>query len=143
MPLPPEYEGKFDIITFKSVLGGIGSYGNIEREKKVVEAVKFMLKDNGYLILIENMQATWLHKVLREHFSGCGRRWHYHTDNDIENLFSEKDFMLEKKAHYGFLVLLGGKCETARRFLGYVDYFFDLLLPEKAKYVEVFVYMLR
>ena len=49
-------------------------------------------------------------------------------------------FTLVTKAHYGFLGLFGGSSEKLRRFLGYVDYFFDLLLPERMKYIGTFIF---
>lgn len=135
--IPNEYEHSFEIVTFKSVLGGIGSFKNIAKEQMVVESIKHALKKDGYVIFIENMQSTRFHRYLRRRFKNNAIYWHYQTDDNIMELF--KDFRLLKKSYFGFLGLFGPN-EKVRRILGYVDYLFELFLPNSCKYIGVYVF---
>ena len=56
--MPKDYRIYFDYVTFKSVLGGIGSYGNIEKERLAVINIHNVLRDDGYVVFIENMKAS-------------------------------------------------------------------------------------
>ena len=135
--IPNNYENMFEIVTFKSVLGGIGSYDNIVNEQMVVEGIKHVLKKNGYVVFIENMQSTRMHRYLRRRFKNNAIYWHYQTDANIMGLF--KDFVLVKKSYFGFFGLFGPN-EILRRILGYIDYLFELFLPDSYKYVGVYVF---
>lgn len=135
--IPDDFENSFDIITFKSVLGGVGSHKNIKKEKKMVEEIKKSLKDGGYVVFVENMKATKIHEVLRKSFRKYGDSWHYQDDNNITNLFS--DYKLVSKKYFGFLGLFGPN-ETVRRVLGYIDNFFELFIPNRSRYIGVYIF---
>ncbi|MCR5249752.1 MAG: class I SAM-dependent methyltransferase [Lachnospiraceae bacterium] len=137
---PEEYRDSFDIITFKSVLGGIGSDKNIAREKQMVREIGKALKAGGYVVFIENLRSTKLHGILRRKFRKHGNSWHYQTDRSLSRLF--KDYELVDKQFFGFLGLFGPK-EVFRRILGTIDCVFDRILPKDYKYIGVYVFRKR
>ncbi|WP_158589528.1 class I SAM-dependent methyltransferase [Butyrivibrio sp. CB08] len=135
--IPEKYINSFDIVTFKSVLGGVGSYENVDNEKKMVELIGRVLTDNGIVVFIENMKASDLHVMLRRIFRKHGHRWHYQTDLNINELF--KDYILIDKKYYGYLGLFG-PTEKTRKILGRIDIFFEAIIPDKWKYLGAYVY---
>lgn len=132
-----EYNEKFDIITFKSVLGGIGSLGN-NKQKKMIACIKRCLRPGGLVIFADNMQASSLHSFFRTHFREHGRRWHYESEQDILELFSE--FELCDKSYCGVIGCFGLN-EKMRNFFGRLDtLLFDRICPDKWKYIGIFIY---
>ena len=134
--IPEEYHRQFDVITFKSILGGIGSHDGTERESLAVRNIAVCLKPGGYVIFAENMQSSSVHQLFRR-----TRRylWHYQTERNILSLFGEK-FSLVKKSYCGLLGCFG-ITEGMRDVLGYLDkYIFDRIVPERWKYVGVFIF---
>jgi SAM-dependent methyltransferase len=69
------YKDKFDIVIFKSMLGGIGKNNNMELQQKVICEIHKALKPGGKLLFAENLRASPLHEFLRKRFISWGRRW--------------------------------------------------------------------
>lgn len=67
-----EYDGQFDVVTFKSVFGGIGSHDSYEKQGECVESICRVLRPTGYAVFAENMKATWWHMALRRAFRPTG-----------------------------------------------------------------------
>ena len=56
------YENHFDVIVFKSIIGGIGRNDNFELQKKVFSEIHKALKPGGKLLFAENLTASSIHK---------------------------------------------------------------------------------
>lgn len=127
------YENHFDVIVFKSVIGGIG-YGNnkVAQEKAFVEMHK-ALKPGGKLLFAENLAATKLHRRLRKRGAKWGAEWRYVTTKELEEFLSP--FSSKKILATGFLSVFG-RSETQRKFLAAIDQcFFNVLTPMSWKYM--------
>lgn len=62
------YENYFDIIVFKSIIGGIGRNNNYEIQQKVFKKIYKALKPGGKLLFAENLIASPFHQRLRKRF---------------------------------------------------------------------------
>jgi SAM-dependent methyltransferase len=96
-----EPDASFDITLFKSVLGGIGSFNNLNAIEQTMSELYRVLKPGGLLLFAENLRGSWFHRLARYHFVPWGKDWHYpHLDelDDLLALFSERHLYT-----YGFL----------------------------------------
>jgi 2-polyprenyl-3-methyl-5-hydroxy-6-metoxy-1,4-benzoquinol methylase len=109
------YENEFDIIVFKSILGGVSRGGNQKNKKAALEQIYKALKPGGKLLFAENLTASKMHQFLRKHFIKWGADWNYLHIDEMEGLFS--DF---KKINYKTVGFFGafGRSESQRRLLG-------------------------
>lgn len=126
------YQEEFDIICFKSVLGGVGYDNNYCRQKKMMESIYLALKEKGKLCFCENMVASPLHQFARKRFTGWGSRWRYVNCTEIRELtkeFSETQFQT-----FGFLGVFGRKKWLSEIF-GNLDGRFDKYVRDKSKYI--------
>jgi 2-polyprenyl-3-methyl-5-hydroxy-6-metoxy-1,4-benzoquinol methylase len=64
------YENHFDIIILKSVLGGIGSNNQSEKQIKTIKEIYKALKPSGYFLFAENAKGSLIHQILRK-----SRKW--------------------------------------------------------------------
>lgn len=134
--IPTRYNSFFDIIIFKSVLGGIGRNNNIENQRLCVDNLHRCLKKGGIIVFAENMKSTVLHMFLRKKIKKM--TWHYATENEIITLFS--NFYLIDKQYVGFLGCFG-RNESQREFLGKLDNLvFDNIIPEKYRYIGIYLF---
>lgn len=81
------YENEFDIIVFKSVLGGIGRDNDFARSTKAVEEIKKALKPGGVLLFAENLEGSVFHQFARKLLRKWGASWHYFSISEILKLF--------------------------------------------------------
>lgn len=135
--IPDEYWGKFDYITFKSVIGGIGSWNDIEGQKSCIACCKKCLKPGGRLIFVDNMVASPLHRLSRRLFVKWGKRWHYETKKEIHMFF--KDFRLIDERYVGYWGCFG-RSEKGRNRLAKLDICFDRYIPDSQKYIGMYIY---
>lgn len=70
--IPEEFDGQFDVVTFKSVIGGIGYNNNYQAQKQCIESIYRVLKENGVCIFADNMRGSIMHRVLRRAFVPWG-----------------------------------------------------------------------
>ena len=84
------YENHFDIVVFKSIIGGIGSNDNYEAQQKTFNQIYKALKPGGKLLFAENLIASPLHQKLRKKFVNWGSTWRYVSINEIKECL--KDF---------------------------------------------------
>jgi len=84
------YENYFDVIVFKSIIGGIGRNENYELQQKVFMEVYKALKPGGKLLFAENLLASALHRQLRKRFVNWGNSWRYVSVQEIKDFL--KDF---------------------------------------------------
>ena len=126
------YKNYFDIITFKSILGGISENNQDKFKRKTVNEIHKALKPGGVLLFAENMEATLLHKILRKRWGQ--KDWNYMKLNEIADVFS-----LFKNVNYTTVGFFGcmGRSETQRRILGHIDTFIEKLLPNRFHYILI------
>ena len=126
------FVNEFDIIVFKSILGGISSYGNKAIQEKTINNIYSALKPGGMLFFAENLTASPLHKIFRKLFVRWGRRWNYLEYEQVAQLFSkysELDYI-----SYGFFSAFG-RNEYQRNILGYLDKIIDRFIKPSSKYI--------
>jgi SAM-dependent methyltransferase len=82
------YENHFDIIVFKSIIGGIGRNNNYEIQRKVFHEIHKALKPGGKLLFAENLIASPFHQRLRKKFVNWGSSWRYVSIQEM------KDFLI-------------------------------------------------
>lgn len=126
------YQNEFDIICFKSVLGGVGYDNNYDRQKKVMQSIYAALNENGKLCFCENLTASPLHQFARKRFTGWGSRWRYLTIAEIEELTSE--YKAKKYKTFGFWGVFG-RTGWLSNVLGTVDGAFDKYVKESNRYI--------
>jgi SAM-dependent methyltransferase len=124
------YREAFDIIVFKSMLGGIAA--NAADAQRVVSGVYDALKPGGVLLMAENMRATPLHSLGRARFGAGKLGWRYFSAEEIGDIVG--CFGSFEMTSFGFLGCFG-RSESQRALLGRVDRSFDRLLPRRWHYV--------
>lgn len=127
------YQNHFDIIIFKSILGGISRDGNSHLNQVVVDQIFNALKPDGKLLFAENLQASKLHQFLRKRLVRWGSSWNYLNVDNLPSLL--KKYKSIKYNTVGFLGAFG-KSETQRNVFGEIDsLLFDWSLSAKMKYI--------
>lgn len=127
------YENHFDIIVFKSIIGGIGSNDNKEIQKKVFNEIYKALKPGGKLLFAENLTASPFHRLLRKRYVNWGSSWRYISIQEMQEF-------LHKFSHYKIKTtgILGtfGRNENQKKALSTFD---ELILnkvcPDSWKYI--------
>jgi SAM-dependent methyltransferase len=127
------FENQFDIIVFKSILGGIGRQNNIGAQQKTFDEIYKALKPGGVLLFAENLSASRFHRGLRKSFVNWGDSWRYVSIHEMEtflNEFKDVDYRTT-----GFLATFG-RTEKQRSFLAKLDkLIMNPILPKKWKYM--------
>lgn len=127
------YENFFDIIIFKSIIGGIGRDNNYEIQKKVFKEIYKALKPGGKLLFAENLIASPFHQQFRKRFVNWGNSWRYVSIKEMHELM--KDFSSIEIKTTGILGTFG-RNENQRNILSTLD---ELILnkafPDKWKYI--------
>lgn len=132
--LTDTYHGCYDVVLFKSVLGGAGSNGRNDLQAQAIANMYKMLKPGGVLLFAENLSGSALHRFFRTRFTTWGSYWNYPKRNDLEAMLEQSGFTCTTQA-IGFLGAFG-RSERQRHFLGKLDrYFLNYLLPSSWKYV--------
>ena len=127
------YTSQFDVVIFKSVLGGVGKNNEINNQKKAIAQMHKALKMNGHLLFAENLTASPLHKFLRKNLISWGDYWRYITEDEMIDFLS--DFSTYNTTTHGVFGALG-RNEIQKKILGRLDkYFFEKFLPNKTNYI--------
>jgi SAM-dependent methyltransferase len=127
------YRDKFDLIMFKSILGGIGWDDHPENQRQAIKEIYEALKPGGELLFVENLVGSPLHKLARRYFVQWGRRWRYVTVQEIKGFFAP--FSRFEYACFGFGGAFG-RNEMQRRILGRFDNLMtNHIVPESWKYI--------
>ncbi len=126
-----QFENHFDVICFKSILGGIARNDNDENRVKCVANIHKALKPGGTLYFAENLKASRLHMFFRRKFIK-NNSWNYLKYNEINELFREYS-----EIHFDTVGFFGafGRNETQRRILGKIDKGIKLLIPKSKRYI--------
>lgn len=129
LDLPDE---EFDIVCFKSVLGGVG-YGNrYDRQKQAITEMHRVLRPGGVLLFAENLRGSFLHRCFRQLFVPWARDWRYLAVPELTDLFS--GFRSVRTSCHGFAATFG-RTERQRSLLHKLDLLLDPVLPDSWKYM--------
>jgi SAM-dependent methyltransferase len=128
------YENHFDIICFKSVLGGVASlYEGADRQ--MLTQIHKALKEGGQLLFAENLTATSFHMWARKKLRNWGESWKYQQFDVLRQICSE--YFDQKYCTVGFTGTLGLN-EKMKVFLGHIDtILFDWSLPKQWRYIFI------
>jgi len=96
----PCAENSFDLVVFKSVLGGIGMACGFEGIQQAVREIHRVLRPGGLLLFAENLEGSRLHRQARRAFVPWGKSWLYPTMEQIEDLLTIFDH--SELRSYGF-----------------------------------------
>lgn len=126
------YENTFDLIVFKSIIGGIAAVNGIQSQQQVFDQIRKALKPGGVLIFAENTIASPIHQFARKKFNQWGSYWRYISINETKTFLSA--YSSYELAATGFVATFG-RSEKQRRMLATLDNCcFNILLPESWKY---------
>lgn len=126
------YQEKFDLIIFKSILGGISRSGNSQLNKQVLDQIHKALKPGGKLLFAENLESSFLHKIARKCFVKWGGEWNYFKYKSINADFNSFDSL--KFDTVGFFGAFG-RSEKQRQILGKMDKPLKFLIPTSKRYI--------
>jgi len=127
------FKETFDVVIFKSVLGGIGRDGHTEKQLLALDQLFHSLRPNGTLLFAENLSASMLHRALRKIFNRWGTYWNYPTVHWLRNKLEEHGDVSMKTT--GFLAAFG-RSEKQREFLARLDdAFICRVVPTSWRYV--------
>ncbi len=126
------YEESFDVVIFKSILGGIGRNGQDEKKKLVIDQAYRSLKKGGVLLFAENLESSLVHRFFRKNFVKWGSEWNYLRMEEVHSIFSE--FSKVEYKTTGFFAAFG-RSESQRGFLGKIDHLISGILSSKQHYV--------
>jgi SAM-dependent methyltransferase len=128
------HTGAFDLVVFKSVLGGIGGAGR-QRQQRAVQQMHDALKPGGELWFAENLTASPVHRVLRKRFVEWGHRWRYVSVDDLLEFLTP--FASVSWRTVGVLGAFG-RNERQRVVLGTMDrLFMNALVPAGWRYIAI------
>ncbi|OFZ11253.1 MAG: hypothetical protein A3D92_04910 [Bacteroidetes bacterium RIFCSPHIGHO2_02_FULL_44_7] len=127
------YTNHFDLIVFKSIIGGIGRFGGIDAQRQVFLEIHKALKPGGVLLFAENMQSSALHQRLRKRHNAWGNYWRYVSLKELSEFL--EPFSLHTLKTTGFYGTLG-RSEAQKRLFSRMDELGpNALFPASWKYL--------
>jgi SAM-dependent methyltransferase len=111
------YTDHFDIIIFKSIVGGIGRKDNKKAQQEIFKQAFKALKPGGKLLFAENLKASWFHRFFRK-FTNWSGYWRYITLRETKEFL--EDFSEVEMRTTGFLGTFG-RSEKQKDFLAGID----------------------
>lgn len=127
----PTIDEQFDLVIFKSVMGGVTSADDKYR-RVMLDNIDQLLKPGGQLLFLENLSGSTLHSWLRKRFVQWGSRWNYLPFKEVDGLLS--GFKSVRYKTFGFIALFG-RSESQRRTLGRLDAWLERLVPPSWRYI--------
>lgn len=127
------YENRFDVIAFKSMLGGVAFDGDIERQRRAVASMYRALKPGGVLLFAENLRGSRFHRMLRDRFVKWKSIWRYVALEEMREFL--QPFSRVEYETTGVLGLCG---RTPRMYtlLGRLDgAVLDRVVPAASRYI--------
>lgn len=112
------FEDEFDLIVFKSIVGGIARGDNKEIQHEVFRQIYKALKPGGVLLFAENLTSSPMHQKLRKKHNKWGSYWRYVNHAELQEFMS--DFSKLEMKSTGFLATLG-RNEKQKNVLSTVD----------------------
>jgi SAM-dependent methyltransferase len=124
------FEEEFDIVVFKSVLGGVLSK---DGQARAVREIHKALKPGGELFFAENLAATRLHMFLRQKFVKWNHTWRYISLEEMHEFLAP---FPSKTLRLNGVSATFGRSEAQRNLLALADqYVLDHLVPDRWKYI--------
>lgn len=126
------FENEFDLVVFKSVIGGVGTKA---AQDLAMRGVLRALKPGGTLLFAENLRGTLLHRLARAiAYKIRGTSWRYVTVKELAPHLAE--YSSHEIRTTGFLAMFGPR-ERERTALAVADdRLFNRLVPESWHYVS-------
>ncbi len=112
------YENHFDVIAFKSMLGGVGGGDHADRQQLAIDQIHKALKPGGKLLFAENIVGSPLHRFVRKRFIKWGQWWRYVTVAELKTFL--RGFSRVETHTTGVLGALG-RTERQRTALSLID----------------------
>jgi SAM-dependent methyltransferase len=127
------YDREFDVVVFKSVLGGVGAAKGIDGQRAAILSMVKSLKPGGELMFAENLSGPRIVRALRRQFVPWGGRWLYPSEEQMIDMLSGFEHCNFSAA--GTVALLG-RSESQRAMLHRLDAaILDRLGTRRARYV--------
>lgn len=127
------YENEFDVIVFKSILGGIGRDNRIELQQQVIDQIYKALKPGGKLLFAENLIGSQFHRWMRKRFVNWGSSWRYVSNTEMTRFLHQ--FSSVQMETTGVLATFG-RNEKQRNALAKLDQLIiNKISPSKWKYI--------
>lgn len=120
-----------DIITFKSVAGGICKESSQDPRPAMFREIYRVLRPGGWLLCLENLAGSPIHMWLRHRFVAWAKEWRYLTLSELKDWL--RPFAVFHYQTLGVLALCG-RTETQRRILSRWDRLIERHLPEGQRY---------
>jgi len=128
-----DFEECFDVVVFKSVLGGIGRADRADRQEQAIQQMHKALRPGGQLLFAENGAASPLHRLMRETFVPWGAEWRYPTREEMLRFL--EPFRHVELRSTGFLAAFG-RSERQRQLLALIDRAgVNRVIPESVGYI--------
>lgn len=127
------YENHFDVIAFKSLLGGVAFDQDPARQVAAVRSIYRALKPGGILLFAENLRSSALHQFARRRFIRWNSIWRYVTIDEM--LAYLQPFASVEYDTTGFSGLFGRSPKLSSA-LGTLDgVLFDKIVPPDLRYI--------
>lgn len=124
------YESQFDIVVFKSVLGGVGGAADQER---TMAGILRALKPGGRLLFAENIRGTVMHRAAR---AAMNRRRHANWQfNPLHRMRELLSGFSSVELHTNGVLAVFGPSESQRRALAGADRALVRITPEGWRYM--------
>jgi SAM-dependent methyltransferase len=126
------FENYFDVIVFKSIIGGIGRKDSKQLQQQVFDQIYKALKPGGKLLFAENLIASPLHKKVRS-LNEWSNYWNYLSLEDLHHFLTKfSSFEIKTNGVIGTF----GRTEKQRRILATMDdLIFNKIIPSRWKYI--------
>jgi SAM-dependent methyltransferase len=126
------FENEFDLIVFKSVLGGVGSKSD---QDSAMAGILRALKPGGTLIFAENLRGTFLHRAARAiAYKLRGTSWRYVTVKELAPHLAK--YSTHEVRSTGFLSVFGVTERQRNALAAADDRVFNRLVPKSWHYVS-------
>ncbi|OJX68383.1 MAG: hypothetical protein BGO95_10820 [Micrococcales bacterium 73-13] len=125
----------FDVVVFKSVLGGLGG-ADPALPAAALDAVRAALRPGGVVLWAENLRGGWLHRAARAiaYRVRRARTWQYLTLRRLRGLLAER--FTDVELHVGGVLAVLGTSERARDRLARADQaLLDRIVPASWHYM--------
>ncbi len=126
------YHDHFDLIAFKSILGGISRMGRDEKKTHTMQQIHQALKPGGILLFAENLKASVVHQFFRRNFVKWGKNWNYLQLGEIAELLDVYEhWEVQTFGYWGAF----GRSESQRTLLASIDSLLNPLTPPSSRYI--------
>lgn len=129
-----QHIGQYDLVMFKSILGGIGRNGRDDLQRATLANMRTLLKPGGVLCFAENLEGTALHRYFRRRFTRWGSEWNYPSLPKLHAMMHEAG--LEIEATTTGVTACFGRSKAQRNALAKFDSgLANSLTPARWKYI--------